>query len=532
MSYTARTTSAKTAAEHDRDEAGEILRSTGTAGTTGTDTTADRDHGSLDEMRRPGNAASKQTVSDRESRALTGVAPITVDAAKSAPRAVHALDVRTATAVAAHVREGTLTPTDAVEAALARITAENSKTNALTLIRADAACAEAAAVEQRDDLDVLPLAGVPVAVEHGLPVTGVTMSRGSEATDRSPATADHPVVRRLRAAGAVVVGTSAISEMGLWPMSDDADSATRNPWNLERGAGGAAAAVAAGLVPVAHGIDGTGSVRIAAACCGVFGFKPGRYTVPADIGVDGWGGLAENGVLATTVDDAALMLSVMAGRPDLAEPDTPGRLRIGLALAPPHRFFRVDRQWAQAARSAAETAERAGHIVDTVTVPYGAALPAVLLRWLTAELPGVERLPRPERLQPRTRRHLAFGRLVDRLRLVRPAQIDRIEARLLELFDNYDVVITPTLAAPPPRARIRGARGWLANILTAARLSPFTPVWNLVGWPAASIPMGTHSRTNTPVAAQLAGPPGSESTLLGLAAQLEQHRPWRRIAVR
>ncbi|MET7768172.1 amidase family protein [Nocardia sp. NPDC005366] len=525
MYDTTRTTSAKAAAQRDHDGTGEFHRS----GTTGTaDAIVEHDQGS-DDRRRPkitARAASRETVAEPGSPPADGVPPCTEEGPKSSAIAVPA----TATAVAGAVREGALTPTEAVDAALARIAADDPKTNAFTTVRTDAARAEAVAVEQRDDLDVLPLAGVPVAVEHGLPVTGVPMRRGSAATDPAPATADHPVVRRLRAAGAVIVGATAIPELGLWPMSDDADSATRNPWNLERGARGAAAAVAAGLVPVAHGVDGFGAVRIAAACCGVFGIKPGRYTVPADIGVDGWGGLAENGVLATTVGDAALALSVLAARPDLAEPDPPDRLRIGLAVAAPHRFFRVDRQWTEAARTAAELAERAGHIVEPVTVPYGATVPATLLRWLIAELPDAQRLPRPERLQPRTRRHLALGRLVHRLRLVRPAQIDRIEARLLELFDNYDVVITPTLATPPPRARIWSARGWLANILATARLSPFTPLWNLVGWPAASIPMGMHSRSTTPIAAQLAGPPGSESVLLGLAAQLERRRPWRRTA--
>ncbi|QBS42572.1 amidase [Nocardia sp. CS682] len=437
-----------------------------------------------------------------------------------------------ATAIAAGVRDGSLTATEVVEATVARIVAEHRNTNAFSVIRTEKARSEAAALEQRADLDVLPLAGVPIAIKHNIAVAGETMRSGSAATDARPVADDHAVVRRLRAAGAVIVGLTTVPELGLWGTTDTPDRITGNPWNVARSAGGssggAAAAVAAGLVPIAHGNDGLGSLRIPAACCGVFGIKPGRYTVPAEIGVDSWSGMIENGVLATTVGDAALALSVLAARPDLAEVDPPGRLRIGLAVAPPYRFFRVDRQWTNAARTAASVAAAAGHLVEPTTLPYGDALISIFLRWLAFGSRDAAVLPNPERLQPRTRRHLALGRLVQRLRLVRPAQVDRVEARLLEYFERYDVVITPTLAGPPPKARAWHHRGWLANVLASSRFSPFTPLWNLVGWPAASIPMGMHADVGTPVAAQLAGPPGSESTLLRLSAQLESLHPWRR----
>ncbi|MEV6137088.1 amidase family protein [Nocardia sp. NPDC051990] len=439
-----------------------------------------------------------------------------------------------AAAIAASVRDGSLTPTETVDAALDLIAAGNRKTNAFTVVRSAEARAEALALEQRSDLDLLPLAGVPIAIKNNIAVEGESTLAGSTATDTSPETADHPVVRRLRAAGAVVVGLTAVPELGLWGTTENEGRISRNPWNSARScggsSGGSAAAVAAGLVPVAHGNDGLGSVRIPAACCGVFGIKPGRHTVPAEVGFDSWSGMVENGVLATTVGDAALALSVLAARPDLAELELPGRLRIGLAVAPPSRLFRVDRHWTAAARTAASAAAAAGHLVESATLPYGESLISVGLRWLAFGAREGANLVHPERLQRRTRRHLALGRLVQRLRLVRPAQVDRVEARLLEFFERYDVVITPTLAAPPPRARAWHTLGWLANVVIGARYSPFTPLWNLVGWPAASIPMGMHPRSGTPVAAQLAGPPGSESTLLRLAAQLEAIQPWRRIA--
>ncbi|WP_378736422.1 amidase family protein [Nocardia brasiliensis] len=437
-----------------------------------------------------------------------------------------------AAAIAAGVRDGSLTATEVVETALARIVAEHRNTNAFSVIRTEKARSEAALLEQRADLDVLPLAGVPIAIKHNIAVAGETMRCGSAATDTRPVADDHPVVRRLRAAGAVVVGLTTMPELGLWGTTDTQDRITGNPWNVARSAGGSsggsAAAVAAGLVPVAHGNDGLGSIRIPAACCGVFGIKPGRHTVPAEIGLDAWSGMVENGVLATTVGDAALALSVLAARPDLAEVEPPGRLRIGLAVAPPSRFFLVDRHWTNAARTAASVAAAAGHVVEPTTLPYGDAMLSIFLRWLAVGCRDAAALPHPELLQPRTRRHLALGRKVARLRLVRPSQVDRVEARLLEYFERYDVVITPTLAGPPPKARAWHNRGWLANVLASSRFSPFTPLWNLVGWPAASIPMGMHPDVGTPVAAQLAGPPGSESTLLRLSAQLESLHPWRR----
>ncbi|MEU7630656.1 amidase family protein [Nocardia sp. NPDC049220] len=416
-----------------------------------------------------------------------------------------------ATAIATGVRDGSLIATRVVAEAVARISAVNRKAKVFSVVRAEEAVAEATALEHGADLDVLPLAGVPVAIESGIPIEGA-----GEPT----AVADHSLVRRLRAAGAVVVGLAAVTELGLWGTTG-ADRRIRNPWNPARGAGGASgAAVAAGLVPVAHGCDGLGSLRGAAACCGVFGIKPGRYTVPAEFGSDAWSSMAENGVLATTVGDAALALSVMAARPDLAEVDPPSRLRIGLAVDPPSRFFRVDRHWTAAARTAASIAAAAGHLVEPTVLPYGTALLSVYLRKLNAAaLADAE-------YRGHTRPYPGLGRFVQRLRLVRPAQIDRVEARLLEFFDDYDVVITPTLAAAPPTVRAWYARGWLACV----RFSPFTPLWNLVGWPAVSVPMGMHPGVGTPVAAQVAGPPGSESTLLRLSAQLETAHPWQRTA--
>ncbi|MGK8521688.1 amidase [Nocardia asteroides] len=469
-----------------------------------------------------GKAAPRTTIPNAKSTE-TVLAPPQADArSQPAGEADSGVERGPAATIAACVRDGLLHPGQVAADAGTRISAVNRRFEAFRVLRAEQAVAESVGLMERDDLDVLPLAGVPVAVEHGVAIAGEPVPWGPAAT------VDHPVVARLRAAGAVVLGSVAAPELGRWVAGAGTERVIRNPWNPARNAGSAAgAAIAAGLVPVAHGCDGLGSVRIAAACCGVFGIKPGQYAVP---GAGAWSGLVESGVLATSVDDAALALSVLAARPDLAEVDPPGRLRVALAVDPPSRLTRVDRHWTAAARRAASVAAAAGHLVEATELPYGTALFAACLRWLALGARDAPELPAPDQLSRGARRRLALGRTVHRLRLTRPAQIDQVEARLLEFFERYDVVITPTLAAPPPTARAWHFRNRPATLLTGARFAPFTPIWNLVGWPAASVPMGMHPRAGTPVAAQLAGPPGSESTLLRLSAQLEARHPWQRTA--
>jgi len=440
----------------------------------------------------------------------------------------------TAAAIAAAVRDGAARPERIVEAALERIRVGDPKINAFSLVRAERAVEEARALADRPDLDALPLAGVPIAVKNNIDVAGEVTRGGSLAGSDRPAAADHPVVRRLREAGAVVVGLTELPEFGLFGTTDTPERITRSPWNIRYSAGGSSggsgAAVGAGLVPVAHGNDGLGSVRIPAAACGVVGIKPGRGVLPSEVGLDSWGGMIENGVLATTVADAALVLSVLADQPGLADLEPPTGLRIALAAGSPTPLIRIDRQWAQAAAAAAACTAAAGHTVRQAPLPYAGAAAALALRWVANAAREADATAHPERLQRRTRTHVAVGRAVLRAGLIHPGQVDRIEARLLDYFEQHDVVITPTLACPPPRAVAWHNRGWAANVLVNTRYSPFTPLWNLVGWPAISVPMGLHPRTGTPLAAQLAGPPRSESTLLRLAAQLESERPWARTA--
>ena len=438
----------------------------------------------------------------------------------------------TAVRIAADVRAGRLTARAAVEAALSRIE-DTADLDAWQQVRVFAALHEADAVDARPDRAELPLAGVPVAIKDNIAVTGAARRNGSLATDDEPQPADHEVVRRLRAAGAVVVGTTRVPELCVFGTTDSAFGITRNPWNRDLtpggSSGGSAAAVASGAVPVAHGNDGMGSIRIPAACCGLVGIKPGAGVVPRDLG-SGWFEMAENGPLTTTVADAALMLSVMADRPGLATPVDPGHLRIAVSTAVPMTAAPLATSWADATRLTGEVLHGEGHTVVPADPPYGQVLSlSEIVRWTAGtELDARLTLDR-SRLAVRTERHAAAGRLALRAGLPRENGRRRWLHRAERFFADHDVLLTPALAQPPVRARAWAERGWLANVWTNARYAPFAAPWNLAGWPAMTVPAGLDAG-GQPLAVQLVGKPGAEGQLLALAAQLERVRPWPRTA--
>jgi amidase len=316
--------------------------------------------------------------------------------------------------------------------------------------------------------------------------------------------------------------------------TDSAFGVTRNPWDLARtpggSSGGSAAAVAASMVPVAHGNDGMRSVRIPAACCGLFGIKPGAGVVPAGLGPTDWHGLAENGSLATTVADAALLLSVMADRPDLREPALPERpLRIALSLRSPAVGITADRHYKAAARRAAEALSGAGHHVEEASVPYATKFGlAAVGRWLAGTDDDAEALDR-EKLQASIRRHADLGATVKRRGWVKAEHRDLWRARLAPFFERLDLVITPMLARPPMRAIAWGSKSWLTNLMANSRHAPFAQAWNLAGYPAAAVPFGMHP-AGTPLSVQLAAPAGGEALILSVALQLEELAPWPRHA--
>lgn len=441
---------------------------------------------------------------------------------------------RTAADIAAAVRAGTLTPEDSVAAALGRMTAHDDELGAFQVVRAQAALAEATAVGVRADLATLPLAGVPVAIKDNIPVAGEPMRDGSAATSAAPRDHDHEVVRRLRAAGAVVVGLTRLPDLGLFATTDSTYGITRNPWDAARtpggSSGGSAAAVSAGMVPVAHGNDGMGSVRIPAACCGLFGVKPGFGVVPVGIGANDWYGMVENGVLSTTVEDAALVLSVMADRPDLArvaEPDRP--LRVAVSWVPPVTGVRPDREHLRAVARSARVLGGAGHTLVKADPPYPVNPVPALARWFASASMDAEGLDR-SLLDRAARAHVEMGDRVRARDLVQEADRDRIREDMAGFFAGVDLLVTPVLATPPIAAVRWGARPWARNILANVRYAPYAAPWNVVGYPAVAVPAGIHPETGTPLAVQLVAPDGGEALLLSVAAQLERLAPWPRTA--
>ena len=441
---------------------------------------------------------------------------------------------RTAVEIVAAVQRGELSAQAATEQVLDAIARLDPSIGAFQEVRAAAAMGEASEVDARPDRATLALAGLPIAIKDNVPVAGEPMRVGSLATDPRPQTSDHEIVRRLRSAGAVVVGLTRVPELCVFGATDSRFGVTRNPWNRRRtpggSSGGSAAAVAAGMVPVAHGNDGMGSIRIPCACCGLVGIKPGHGVVPSDLGNGSWFGMAENGALATTVDDCALVLSVMAGRPELAATGEPGRIRVAVSTSAPAPFIPVDKHWAAATRQTGDLLHRAGHSVTAADPPYGQLIaPSEMVRWFAGTELDARTLASPWRLERRTRRHAALGRLALRAGFPHEAGRERWRRQADGFFDGHDVLVTPSLAQPPIAAASWGERSWLANLAANVRYAPFAAPWNLAGWPAMAVPAGLHP-SGTPLSVQLVARPGGEALLLAVARQLETLRPWARTA--
>ncbi|WP_133915698.1 amidase [Streptomyces sp. NBC_00582] len=440
---------------------------------------------------------------------------------------------RTAVEIAAAVREKRVTPREVVAEHLARIERLDGRIGAFRVVRAEAALAEADEVAARSDLAELPLAGVPVAVKDNLPVRGESTRVGSAATPDTPADADHVTVARLRAAGAVVVGLTNVPELCVFGTTEGVHGTARNPWDTSRTAGGSsggsAAAVAAGMAPIALGNDGMGSLRIPAANCGLVTIKPGHGVVPAGIGDGDWFGMSENGPLATTVEDARLMLSVLADDTGAVRREAePGALRIAVSVRSPLAGVTVSAPFAEAARDAAGVLMKAGHQVRRADPRFPLSLGVTSLAHWTAgtsvDAAGLD----ARLLTRRTRVHAALGRrFVNGVR--GGSARDELRRRLEPFFEEYDVLLTPALARRSPKSEPWHERGWLRNVLVNTNYSPLTPPWNLTGWPAMAVPFGTLA-SGAPASVQLVGRPGAEAELLRVAEQLEGLRPWRRTA--
>lgn len=431
--------------------------------------------------------------------------------------------------LAALVRGRQVSPTDVVKAYLEQIAALDPELHAFQVVRTERALAEAEALAARPDLGELPLAGVPVAIKDNVDVALESPRQGSAATLDTPATKDDELVRRLRAAGCIVIGKTAMPELAVWPFTEpEAYPPTRNPWNRERtpggSTGGGGAAVAAGMAALALGSDGGGSIRVPAACCGVVGLKPGPGLLPLAGGAARhWLGLTEFGPLAHSVADLALMLDVLAHTTTFRDVGPPLRpLRVAVSTKPPAAGARVAPEVKAAVARAASMLASSGHQVVPADPPYPLDIG---LRFMRRWLPGIAEDTRglpPERLEERTRAMAGAGEWLRRRGWAPPVAEDGFGTRIRRWFAKYDLLLTATLAEPAvPIGRWRD-KGWIAvgNWV-------FTTPWNLAGFPAASVPAGLSS-DGLPLAVQVVASPGGEATLLALLAQLEQLMPWPR----
>ncbi|WP_030934941.1 amidase [Streptomyces sp. NRRL S-646] len=441
--------------------------------------------------------------------------------------------------------EGETTSRALVEQALARIEATQPSLNAFRIVRAEAALAEADAADGLLAAGLRkPLLGVPVAVKDDMDVAGEPTAFGCDG-EFPPVAEDGEAVRRLRAAGAVVVGKTNTCEFGQWPFTEGpAFGATRNPWHPEHtpggSSGGSAAAVAAGLVPAALGSDGAGSVRIPASWTHLVGIKPQRGRISTWPRGESFQGITVNGTLARTVADAALLLDAASGNHELdphrpaainaseAVGREPGRLRIALSLKPPFTAVPARLQPEVRARvlQLAEKVSALGHVVEEADPPYGQIGLAFVPRATAGIAERVSEAPFPALLDRRTRDAARLGRLLGGvpLRAARRAEA-ALQRRIGTFFESYDVVLAPTTAAPPPRIGAMQALSGFATDRAMIAACPYAWPWNVLGWPGVNVPAGFVSG-GLPVGAQLLGPAGSEPLLISLAAQLEAELRW------
>jgi amidase len=454
------------------------------------------------------------------------------------------------------IAAGDTSSRELVELYLERIARLDPRVNAFRVVLGERARLEAHQADARRAAgDERPLLGVPIAVKDDIDVAGEVTALGTSAYGE-PAAQDAEIVRRVRAAGAVVIGKTNVPELCSYPWTESPTrGVTRNPWRFEHSpggsSGGTASAVAAGLVGAGLGSDAGGSIRLPAAYCGLFGLKTQRWRVPLAPNVDAWEGLSVNGVLTRSVRDSALFYDAIAeGPPDRGAASLPPGtlldravlqagsqsagpssrpLRIAVASAlPPSPLTRLHPENRAALEEAVVRLRELGHEVSERELDHGllAPPPEFTVRYLRSRHDEAAALAHPERLERRLQALARLGGLLTpgMARWARGRQ-HSYAARLNRPLADHDVLLTPVTPGRPPMIGACEGRGWLWTTAVAAATVPYLTCWNLTGQPACSVPAGFAS-DGLPLAVQLVGRPNEEATLCSLAAQLEAQRPW------
>lgn len=457
-------------------------------------------------------------------------------------------------ALAEHVRKREVQPIELVDAAIARMERLNPKLNAVVTPLFEEARSIA-----RGPLPDGPFTGIPFLVKDlgaGGTLAGVRMTLGTAFMKQFAPDHDSELVKRFKRSGLIIVGKTNTPELGILPTTESRFlGPCRNPWDLNRttggSSGGSAAAVAAGFVPMAHANDGGGSIRIPASCCGLFGLKPTRARNPLgpDFG-DLFSGLVADHAVTRSVRDSAALLDATSG-PDLGDPywapaparpflqeigENPGKLRVAFTSKSPFNSpFHPD--CVQAVSDAAKLCASLGHEVEEA-VP-GLPMEMIVQSFMVLESAGcaftIDSLSfvtgkslRPELFESLTWALYQMGKKQDASAyLLALALLQRFSREVARFFLRYDVLLTPTLSEPPlplgtfdspPEDPLRGLR-------VAEKFIPFTPLCNITGQPAMSIPLHWNAE-GLPVGVHFIGKFGDEATLFRLAAQLEEARPW------
>lgn len=455
-------------------------------------------------------------------------------------------------ALAELVRNKQVSPLELVNAAIERIERVNPRLNAIVLRMYDAARAAAQA-----PLPEGPFRGVPYLLKDILAACeGFALTSGSRLFAENVPGHDSFLVAQLRRAGFIFVAKTNVPEFGLLPTTEsELFGPCHNPWKLGYSpggsSGGSAAAVAAGIVPAAHANDGGGSIRIPAACCGLFGLKPtrGRISLGPDFG-DIMSGFVNEHAVTRSVRDSAAILDVTRGsmvgdpysahppaRPYLEEVTTdPGRLRFAFMTAsmsgePTHP------DCVAAVHSAAKLCEQLGHHVEELSAPPAPPMvvQAFMVIWAAGATASVDsvtflrgRPPAREEVEALSWALADLGRSHSAgMYLMAQAALQRVARGAAQLFEGYDAIITPTLAEPPPPhgSFLSPPENPLAGMERARRFAPFTAMANVSGQPAMSVPLHWNA-DGLPIGVQFIGRYGDEATLFRIAAQLEQARPW------